>query len=101
MVIAFCLTGESPWGSVVTTILESGEEWNPDVAKVALPPNLPAEDDVRKIIEMCYSEDTDNRPESAQEVVNLFFKGIVIAIIKHLSEMLKVEFRFIRVLMYV
>jgi len=75
MVIAFCLTGESPWGNVVTTILESGEEWNPDVAKVALPQHLPIEDYVRKIIEICYSEDTDTRPKAAQDVVDMFFKG--------------------------
>ena len=80
MVVAFCLTGESPWGNVVTTILESGEEWNPDVAKVALPQHLPLEDHVRKIIEMCYSEDTDTRPKAAQDVVDMFFKGNLIHI---------------------
>ena len=79
MVIAFCLTGESPWGNVVTTILESGEEWNPDVAKVALPQHLPIEDYVRKIIEICYSEDTDTRPKAAQDVVDMFFKGSLIS----------------------
>ena len=75
MVIAFCLTGDSPWGSVKTTILESGEKWNPNIAKVALPETLPDEDYVRKIINLCYSEDIDVRPSSAQEVVDMFFKG--------------------------
>ena len=76
MVVAFCLTGDSPWGNVVTTILECGEEWSPDVAKVPLPKNIPVYDNVRKIIELCCSEETDARPKSAQDVVELFFQGL-------------------------
>ena len=75
MVIAFCLTGDSPWGNVVTTILEHGEDWDPAIAKVTLPSNLPAEDHARKIIELCYTENIDDRPKTAQDVVQLFFRG--------------------------
>lgn len=75
MVVAFCLTGDSPWGDVKTTILSSCESWDPSVAKVSLPENLPFQDNIREIIELCYTDDPENRPESAQDVVDRFFKG--------------------------
>ena len=75
MVIAFCLTGNSPWGSAKTTILQDVDDWDPAVAKVALPEHIADNDKMRNIIEECYSEDTDLRPTSAREVVAKFFRG--------------------------
>ncbi len=75
MVLAFCLTSESPWSSVETAILKDEEDWDPHVAKIALPEKLSKNDIIREIIENCYAEDTSVRPRTAREVIERYFRG--------------------------
>ncbi len=75
MVLAFCLTSESPWSTVETAILKDEEDWDASVAKVALPEKLAKDDPIRAIIECCYAEDRSVRPRTAKSVIEKYFKG--------------------------